>query len=157
MIFELIDKIKELFIYVQSYIQRGTVEIPYPVTNGQYPVTQSLTHFGQTIISETILPYGIAASAPEGSPILHFLIGGSDCNRVNIISHPQSLPNLLVSEVATGNFVSGTYFKHTVAGTIEVWSKNALICPDLVAFIKTHTHGGVEPGAGNTLPPNPIT
>ena len=89
---------------------------------------------------ENISPYGLVSSLPLNALATKLNVQGESGNQVGLAYDPQTLPSLLVGEVAVGAFSSPApaYLKFTNIGTIEIWRSGAIVVPDLINYILTH-------------------
>jgi phage gp45-like len=108
--------------------------------------------------------YGICSNPPVGSHILLMNSQGRESVKFGFINDfLNRKKNLKEGEVALVNTKTGTSIYLKENGEIDILNATAInfigtvnITGDIIAdgiSLKTHTHGGVEPGAGNTSIP----
>lgn len=143
---------------------------------------QQMEYMGKVADGLIVFPYGIHGNVPADSLALMFAVNGSSDNRAAIAWTPKDRPKLADGEVAfyhppTDAFIiwrasgeldietgsAGTKdiniktSKVKITGDLEVTGSTTLgatVTSNGKDISDTHTHGGVEPGAGNTGAPN---
>ena len=132
--------------------------------NQTYPQGEA-KYNGKRTLFNRLLPYGLCSLEPEGTFVL---LLNEDAVKFGIPSAMQNrFKNLQLGEVVLFNSVTGKYVYLKADGTIEI-EGNALIQGDLnvsgdltvegdaeiggISFLD-HVHGGVDPGSGQSGPP----
>ena len=151
----LINKIKSLIF--------GGIQKKPAVDSGAMTTAQ-VSYLGQTRDVQQITPYGLACSPPNGSTWLLWQVRGNSNDIAGFGNDYKSRPKGLVEgEAVLFNSKTGTIIKLDASGNVVIESagvsSNATITVvggDVIAdgiSLKTHVHGGVTTGPGNTTTP----
>ena len=91
----------------------------------QFPRTQ-LKYFNQVENVTVVYPYGYAANAPLNTLSVAVNVGSSDDTLSFPMSGNERKKDLLPGEVAVENQLTGSFFKFTENGDVEIYSQNEI-------------------------------
>lgn len=88
--------------------------------SGNYPIVQ-VQYLGRTAFVELLSPYGLSTSPPIGSLGTCWSILGQEDNRAALITAGAArFKNLQPGEVVVGNYLTQSYVKFNVDGSISI-------------------------------------